>query len=41
VPTERHVEASRVGELVCLDCFYVGNLKGVGKVLSGDVIPLA
>jgi transposase len=32
VPTERHVEASRVGELVCLDCFYVGNLKGVGKV---------
>jgi transposase len=32
VPTERQVEASRVGELVCLDCFYVGNLKGVGKV---------
>ena len=21
-----------MGELVCLDCFYVGNLKGVGKV---------
>ena len=29
---ERHVEASRPGELVCLDCFYVGKLKGVGKV---------
>ena len=32
LPTERHVEAKAVGELVCLDCFYVGNLKGVGKV---------
>ena len=29
---ERHVEASRPGELVCIDCFYVGKLKGVGKV---------
>jgi transposase InsO family protein len=29
---ERHVEASVPGELVCLDCFYVGKLKGVGKV---------
>lgn len=29
---ERHVEASVPGELVCLDCFYVGQLKGVGKV---------
>ena len=28
----RHVEASRPGALVCLDCFYVGKLKGVGKV---------
>jgi transposase InsO family protein len=28
----RHVEASRPGELVCLDCFYIGQLKGVGKV---------
>jgi transposase InsO family protein len=28
----RHVEASRPGELVCLDTFYVGQLKGVGKV---------
>ncbi len=32
VPSDRHVEASVPGELVCLDCFYVGNLKGVGKV---------
>jgi transposase len=31
-PSERHVEAKTPGELVCLDCFYVGNLKGVGKV---------
>ena len=28
----RHVEASTPGELVCLDTFYIGNLKGVGKV---------
>jgi transposase len=28
----RHVEASEPGELVCLDTFYIGNLKGVGKV---------
>ena len=32
LPSDRHVEAKTVGELVCLDCFYVGNLKGVGKV---------
>jgi transposase InsO family protein len=32
MPSDRHVEASRPGELVCFDCFYVGNLKGVGKV---------
>jgi transposase InsO family protein len=31
-PPERHVEASVPGELVCLDCFYVGKLKGVGRV---------
>jgi transposase InsO family protein len=30
--SHRHVEASAPGELVCLDCFYVGKLKGVGKV---------
>ena len=28
----RHVEAERPGELVSLDTFYIGNLKGVGKV---------
>jgi transposase InsO family protein len=27
-----HVQASRPGELVCLDTFYIGKLKGVGKV---------
>lgn len=31
-PSRRHVEASVPGELVCIDCFYVGKLKGVGKV---------
>lgn len=29
---KRHVEASQPGELVCLDSFYIGKLKGVGKV---------
>ena len=28
----RHVEAQHPGELVCLDTFYIGQLKGVGKV---------
>jgi transposase InsO family protein len=28
----RHVEAQAPGELVCLDTFYIGQLKGVGKV---------
>jgi transposase InsO family protein len=28
----RHVAAQRPGELICLDTFYVGQLKGVGKV---------
>lgn len=28
----RHVEAQEPGELVCLDTFYLGKLKGVGKV---------
>jgi transposase InsO family protein len=28
----RHVEATEPGPLVCLDTFYIGNLKGVGKV---------
>ncbi len=29
---ERHVESKRPGELLCQDTFYVGRLKGVGKV---------
>ncbi len=32
MPSCRHVEARVPGELVCLDCFYIGKLKGVGKV---------
>ncbi len=28
----RHVEATGPGELVCLDAFYLGKLKGVGQV---------
>ena len=32
MPSQRHVEACRPGELVHLDCSYVGNLKGAGKV---------
>ncbi|MDR7536003.1 MAG: hypothetical protein QN183_06530 [Armatimonadota bacterium] len=27
-----HVEAQWPGDLVCLDAFYIGTLKGVGKV---------
>jgi transposase InsO family protein len=32
VASRRHVEAKEPGELVCLDCFYIGQLKGVGRV---------
>jgi len=32
MPSSRHVEARAPGELVCLDCFYIGKLKGVGKI---------
>jgi transposase InsO family protein len=28
----RHIEAEHPGDLVCLDSFYIGKLKGVGKV---------
>jgi len=28
----RHVRAEKPGELVCIDTFYIGNLKGVGKL---------
>lgn len=35
---ERHVESSRPGELLCQDTFYVGQLKGVGKVYLHAVV---
>jgi transposase InsO family protein len=35
---ERHVESSRPGELLCQDTFYVGHLKGLGKVYLHSVV---
>jgi len=35
---ERHVESSSPGELLCQDTFYVGRLKGVGRVYSQAVV---
>ncbi len=35
---ERHVESSRPGELLSQDTFYVGHLKGVGKVYLQAVV---
>lgn len=35
---ERHVESSRPGELLSQDTFYVGKLKGVGKVYLHTVV---
>jgi len=35
---ERHVESSKPGELLCQDTFYVGYLKGVGKVYLQAVV---
>jgi transposase InsO family protein len=35
---ERHVESSRPGELLSQDTFYVGTLKGVGKVYLHTVV---
>lgn len=35
---ERHVESSRPGELLCQDTFYVGQLKGIGKVYLQAVV---
>jgi transposase InsO family protein len=35
---ERHVESARPGELLCQDTFYVGRLKGVGKVYLHVVV---
>jgi transposase InsO family protein len=35
---ERHVESSAPGELLCQDTFFVGHLKGVGKVYLHSVV---
>lgn len=35
---ERHVESSKPGELLCQDTFYVGHLKGFGKVYLQAII---
>jgi len=35
---ERHVESERPGQLLCQDTFYVGSLKGVGKVYLQAVV---
>ena len=32
VRNDQHIEAERPGDLVCLDGFYIGKLKGVGRV---------
>lgn len=31
-PSRRHVQARLPGQLVCFDCFFIGRLKGVGKI---------
>lgn len=35
---ERHVESAKPGELLCQDTFYVGRLKGVGRVYLQAVV---
>jgi transposase InsO family protein len=35
---ERHVESNAPGELLCQDTFFVGHLKGVGKVYLHSVV---
>jgi len=35
---ERHIETSHTGDLVAVDTFFVGTLKGVGKVYLQSVI---
>ena len=35
---ERHIESSRPGEVLAQDTFYVGHLKGVGKVYMQAVV---
>jgi transposase len=37
----RHVEAKRVGDLLGIDCFYIGKLKGVGRVWQITACDLA
>jgi transposase InsO family protein len=35
---ERHIKADFTGQLVALDTFYVGNLKGIGKIYLQTVV---
>ena len=35
---ERHVESKKPGELLCQDTFYVGRIKGVGKIYLQAVV---
>jgi len=35
---ERHIQSSRPGELLCQDTFYVGRIKGVGKIYLQAVV---
>ncbi len=35
---ERHVESERPGQLLCQDTFYVGQIKGVGKVYLQAIV---
>lgn len=35
---ERHIEVKKTGELVAVDTFFVGSLKGVGKVYLQSVL---
>jgi transposase len=39
--SSRHVEAKQVGDLAGLDCFYIGKLKGVGRVWQITACDLA
>jgi len=38
VDPERHVEAPRPGYLLCQDTYYVGTIKGVGKIYMQSVV---
>jgi hypothetical protein len=35
---ERHLESSTPGELLCQDTFFIGHLKGVGKIYLHSVV---